>query len=222
MNEQATHITIVLDRSGSMESVREDTIGGFNVFLNEQKAEPGQATLTLVQFDNEYEVVYDTLPLAKVPPLTQKTFQPRGSTALLDAIGRAMNETGKRLAEMPDSERPGKVLLVIMTDGYENASQEFTSEQIFQKITHQREVYSWQIVFIGANQDAIATGSSLGIAPSNSLNYVADSAGTTYAMKRLSRATVRSRSAPVAAASAPAPTEGFFDEDDEKPENGKA
>src|SRR5688572_21912856 len=117
MNHQLTDITIVLDRSGSMHSVASDTIGGFNRFLADQQKAPGQATLTLNQFDDVFERVIDARDIQQAPPLTNESFQPRNSTALLDAIGRSIRDTGQRLAAMPEPERPGKVVMVIITDG---------------------------------------------------------------------------------------------------------
>jgi Mg-chelatase subunit ChlD len=193
MNNDAIDITIVLDRSGSMASVREDTIGGFNSFLEEQKAVPGSAALTLVQFDDQYEVLYEGRRLQDVPLLSAQTFVPRGSTALLDAIGRTVYATGIRLAAQPEHERPGKVLFVIMTDGEENASREFSRRQVFDMLTHQHEKYQWEVVFIGANQDAVATGASYGIPQTNSLNYAATPAGTRRMNAALSQATSRMR-----------------------------
>src|SRR6185437_887189 len=118
-NPNFTDITIVLDRSGSMEVIADDTVGGFNQFLKEQKKVPGKALLTLVQFDHEYQFVHQAVPIGSVPLLTRKTYVPRGSTALLDAIGRAINETGQRLAALPEPERPGNVIVMILTDGLE-------------------------------------------------------------------------------------------------------
>ena len=173
-----TDISIVLDRSGSMASVRDDTIGGYNTFLSEQKAILGPCTLTLVQFDTEYECIYKAVPVQSVTPLDTQTFIPRGGTALLDAIGRTVLETGARLSAMPENDRPGKVLFVILTDGEENSSHEFTIDRIHDMIKHQREVYKWQFVFLGANQDAIATGTSMGVQPDSSLTYAASPMGT--------------------------------------------
>ncbi|MBC8139134.1 MAG: VWA domain-containing protein, partial [Fibrella sp.] len=115
MKTDYTHITLVLDRSGSMESMRGDAIGGFNTFLKDQQAAPGAATLTLVQFDDRYEKPYEFAPIASVAPLSERTFVPRGSTALLDAVGQAIEETGGRLASLPEHERPAKVLFVTLT-----------------------------------------------------------------------------------------------------------
>ena len=177
-----TDISVILDRSGSMQSVVTDTIGGFNQFLSDQKAQPGDAVFSLVQFDHDYEVIHASQPIADVPPLTSQTFVPRGSTALLDAIGRTINSTGARLAGIATADRPQKVICVIVTDGYENASKEFTRTQINDMITHQREAYSWEFVFLGANQDAIAEAAKIGIplfaAMTNTLS--AAGIGSTY------------------------------------------
>jgi hypothetical protein len=171
MKQNYTHISIVLDRSGSMDSCQDITREGFNTFITKQKKETGEATVTLVQFDDQYEVNYEFKDLKRVDHLTKKTYQPRGMTALLDAIGKAINNTGKRLATMAEEDRPSKVLFVIQTDGFENASEEFTREKVFGMIKHQREKYQWNFVFLGANQDAIATAISFGIGAKSSMSY---------------------------------------------------
>lgn len=198
MKQDYTDINIVLDRSGSMQSIKDDTIGGFNAFLQEQKDVPGAATITLAQFDNVYEVVYQAADLATTPELTGKTFVPRGSTALLDAIGRTINETGARLAVMAEHERPSHVIFVILTDGQENASQEFTAAQINQMIQHQRDAYNWEFVFLGANQDAITTASQLGIQAGHAMSYAASAVGTRAAFKSVAKnmAKMRVKAAP--------------------------
>ncbi|HEY8559687.1 MAG TPA: vWA domain-containing protein [Pyrinomonadaceae bacterium] len=176
-----TDITVILDRSGSMESVKQDTIGGFNSFLSEQQSVEGEASLSLVQFDDQYEVVYEDQSIARADRLTERTFQPRGSTALFDAVGRTINAVGQRLAALAEAERPDKVLLVIMTDGYENASREFSAAQVSEMINHQRRVYSWEFMFIGANQDAVLSAGQIGIPAAASLTYAANSEGTEIA-----------------------------------------
>ncbi len=178
MKQNLTDITVVLDRSGSMEVVKADTIGGFNTFLKSQKEAVGEANLTLAQFDTEYELVHSGKPIKDVPELTDKIFVPRGMTALLDAIGRSINATGARLANTPEENRPAKVIFVILTDGEENSSHEFTKEKINEMIKHQTETYKWDFVFLGANQDAIKTGTSYGISANSSLSYKADAYGT--------------------------------------------
>lgn len=170
-------IVIVLDRSGSMESIKEDVIGGFNRFLKEQQAIPGEATITLVQFDNIYEIVYMGKNLQEASLIDDSVYKPRGSTALLDAIGKTIDDTGRRLSYMPENQRPSKVIFGIQTDGYENASKYFTIEQISSMINHQKNVYSWEFVFMGANQDAITEASKLGIDASHAMHYRATAAG---------------------------------------------
>jgi hypothetical protein len=179
MQEDYTHISFLLDRSGSMRSVASDTIGGFNQFLSSQKGAPGRATFTLAQFDDVYEPVGSPMMnIAYVRDLTGQTFSPRGSTALLDGIGRLIEETGAGLTRMPEEARPAKVVFVIQTDGEENASTRFNLAQINSMIAHQREKYQWEFVFLGANQDAIATASKMSIGRGTTMTYAANHAGT--------------------------------------------
>jgi hypothetical protein len=173
-----THIAMVLDRSGSMASIASDTIGGVNTFLEAQRKVPGECSATLVQFDHEFETLCDGRPLGEVKPLTPHTYVPRGSTALYDAIGRTIVQTGDWLMHKPEAERPEKVVCAIITDGYENASKEYDRAKVFDMIKHQREVYKWEFVFIGANQDALKTGEGIGVLRSHSMNYAANSVGT--------------------------------------------
>lgn len=194
MKKDSADITIVLDRSGSMESVRNSTIEGFNTFIEEQRKVPGEGFVSLVQFDNEYTPLYAAVALEVVPKLTRETFVPRALTALLDAIGRTIISTGLRLSAMPESARPDKVLFVIMTDGGENASKEFTREKVFEMITHQRQVYSWDFVFIGANQDAIGVAASVGIPRGSAIKYAANDAGTQCAFDSINSYATQSRS----------------------------
>jgi len=185
-----TDITLVLDRSGSMSSCLEQTIAGFNRFLAEQKAEEGQANLTLIQFDDEYEVHYAGIPIGEAVDLTPQTFVPRGSTALLDAMGRGMAETLARLNKYDDATRPGKVLFVTLTDGHENASAEHTTRQINAMI-RKRRGQGWAFVFLGADQDAIATAGRLGIDADSSVKFAARRSN--HAMSSLSGAVGRYR-----------------------------
>ncbi len=173
-----TDITIILDRSGSMESVKSDTIGGFNSFLGEQQKVEGEAALSLVQFDDQYEVVYSDRDINLADKLTVETFVPRGMTALYDAIGRTINAVGERLSGLPETDRPDKVLIVILTDGEENSSQEFRAATIGEMIKHQRDVYKWEFMFIGANQDAVLSASEIGIPVQAALTYAANAEGT--------------------------------------------
>ena len=177
MNKDLTDITLVVDRSGSMEAIRADAEGGVNAFLADQAKQPGQALVTLVQFDMEYEFIHRGVPVAEVP---RYELVPRGSTALLDAVGRAINETGARLAKLPEADRPGLVVFVVMTDGQENSSREFAKSQLKQMIEHQQSVYQWQFTFLGANQDAFAEAGSLGMAAAGIANFSPTKAGAAY------------------------------------------
>ncbi|HEX8736254.1 MAG TPA: vWA domain-containing protein [Pyrinomonadaceae bacterium] len=173
-----TDITIILDRSGSMESVKSDTIGGFNSFLEGQQKVEGEASLSLVQFDDQYEIVYTDRDINSADRLTEATFQPRGMTALYDAVGRTINSVGQRLAALAEGERPDKVLLVIMTDGFENSSREFNAAKVAEMITHQRDVYKWEFMFIGANQDAVLSAKEIGLPTHAALTFAPNAAGT--------------------------------------------
>ncbi len=159
-DQNKTAILVVLDRSGSMANLSNDVRGGFDTFVEEQRKHPGEATLSLVQFDTVYDIVYLNRSLDKVPPLVH---EPRGGTALLDAVGRGVTELGEALAALPEAERPGKVIVVIMTDGEENSSEEWRVDTLKAKITELRETYSWEFVFTGAGIDAFAAAQGLGI-----------------------------------------------------------
>lgn len=167
-----TDITFILDKSGSMASVATDTIGGFNQFLRDQAKEPGEALSTLVMFNDSYHVHHEATPLNSCPLLTPENYVPEGNTALLDCLGHMITRTGKRFEAMPESDRPEKVLMVIITDGHENASREYTHTIVVNMITHQQEKYKWHFVYLGANQDAIKVGQSYGFHVDNTANYV--------------------------------------------------
>lgn len=178
MKKGYTHIAMVLDRSGSMGPIASDTIAGVNTFLETQRKVPGECSVTLVQFDDIIEVLADGHRLADIKPLTSETYVPRNSTALYDAIGKTIAQTGDYLMRKPEAERPEKVICAIITDGLENASREYNQAKVFDMIKHQRDAYKWEFVFIGANQDALAAGAGIGIARSHSINYAANSKGT--------------------------------------------
>ena len=166
-NPNLTHIAFLLDRSGSMHSIKDDTEGGFNAFIAEQRQQGGECRVTLAQFDNEYEEVYRDLPLAEVPALR---LVPRGSCpARLDRAPRHVDR--ERLALLPEDERPGIVIVGIMTDGHENASREWTHPAVKALIEQQTKTYGWQFLYLGADQDAIEVGSSIGVAAANSMTY---------------------------------------------------
>jgi hypothetical protein len=186
MRSDLTDITLVVDRSGSMQAIQQDAQGGVNAFIRKQAGEPGEALLTLVQFDTEYEVVHGGAPIQQVP---EYHLEPRGCTALLDAVGRAINETGKRLSDMEEGQRPGLVAFVITTDGLENSSREFNKAQIKEMILHQQEQYDWHFTFLGANQDAFAEAGGLGIPADRAAQYAPDKVFAAYEVSsdRISR-----------------------------------
>jgi uncharacterized protein YegL len=184
-----TEIVFIVDRSGSMKERNFDAEmrNAFDFFIDKQKDALGDCKVTLTQFDNKYDVVYASKPIAEVPPLV---LEPRGGTALLDAIGRTINETGVRLAAMPEEKRPSRVMIIIVTDGEENASQEYQGDKgrarILTMIKHQEETYKWDFIFLGANQDAIAAARAIGISASNAVTYEANADGAVALMDGLS------------------------------------
>jgi hypothetical protein len=177
-NPDLTHLYFLLDRSGSMQSIREDTVGGFDAFIAEQREQPGECRVTLAQFDDQYELVYADRPIQDVPGLV---LQPRGTTALLDAIGRLVTDAGAGLAALPEAERPGTVIVGIMTDGHENASKEWTHPAIKDLIQQQTKTYAWEFLYMGADQDAIEVGTGLGVPAARSVTYSRASAGVAMA-----------------------------------------
>jgi Mg-chelatase subunit ChlD len=187
MNQNYTEIAFILDRSGSMDVCRDAAIAGFNLFLEDQQRTEGLAKLTLVLFDDEYLVPINALPVVEVIALNQDTYVPRGSTALLDAIGRTVDDLGTRLEAMPEKNRPGQVIVAILTDGLENSSQSWTWKQIARVIRHQTEQYKWTFLFLGANQDAIATAAQMNIAAANASGYVCDETGLRAVQRSISR-----------------------------------
>jgi hypothetical protein len=170
-NANKNLIAALLDRSGSMRSIAADMRGGFDSFIAKEAGQPGATLVTLAQFDDHYDVVYADRPIASVPPLA---LEPRGMTALLDAIGRFVTDVGAGLAALPEDERPGDVTVLVMTDGHENASREWTVEAVRALIARQEQDYAWDFVFLGANMDAVEVGSRMGFAPGKSLTFDAD------------------------------------------------
>jgi len=178
MKKNLTELVFVLDRSGSMAGLEEDTIGGFNAMLKKQKAVKGEALVTTVLFDNEYEVLHNRESIKHVEPMTPAEYYVRGSTALLDAVGRTINRIGYAISHEAEDNRPGKVLFVIITDGMENASCEFGWHTVKRMIEHQKSKYAWEFVYLGANIDAAAEAAKVGIAADRAANYHADAKGT--------------------------------------------
>lgn len=184
-------IIVILDRSGSMASCRSDMEGGLNTFLEDQKKEPGECRLTFIQFDTTYETLADYIDLKDAPHFT---LEPRGNTALYDAMGRTITAVGAKLASLPEEERPSNVAVCIVTDGQENASVEWTSERIARLVKQQSEQWGWNFTYLGANQTAINEAGLIGIQPHTSLTYNASSAqavATSYAAMSHSVSTLR-------------------------------
>ncbi|MDA0250364.1 MAG: VWA domain-containing protein [Actinomycetota bacterium] len=192
-----TLIAALLDRSGSMQDIATDMCGGFDSFITRERGQAGATLVTLAQFDDRYDVVFADRPIDAVPALT---LEPRGMTALLDAIGRFITEVGTGLAALPEDERPSAITVLVMTDGHENASREWTSEAVRALIAQQESVYGWDFVFLGANMDAVEVGTNLGFAPGKSLTYDADGDAVGGAWDSVSSYTARKRSAGIAAA----------------------
>jgi hypothetical protein len=160
-----------------MDSIRNDTIEGINTFITEQKKDPENTRFTYVQFDNHYEVVHDNIAMPEVPLVDNKTFVPRGMTALLDAIGKTITRASTYIEAQPVQDRPEKVVLVIVTDGHENASQQFNKAQVRELVTSKQNIDDWQIIYLGANQNAILQAAQYGIRGTTSMNYSAGTKG---------------------------------------------
>lgn len=188
MQQGYTHITVVLDRSGSMQSIREDTIGGFNAFLKAQQEVGQRATLTLVQFDSvdPYEVLCHFKPVQEVLPLTAQSYVPRGGTPLLDALGRCINDAEAQIARLPAENRPEKAIFAIITDGQENASHEFRKEQVQAMIRAKQELLLWQFVFLSADLDAFNDALAAGVQAAAAMTFDKDAAGAAQAWDSLS------------------------------------
>lgn len=187
-----TDVTIVMDRSGSMSSIASDMNGAIESFINDQKALPEKCLLSIVQFDSLYEVVYEAVPIITA---TAPKIVARGYTALNDAVCKTILNTGKRFSNMREEDRPGKVIIVIVTDGHENVSKEFDALSVKNMVLEQQNTYNWQFVFMGANQDSYDTASGYGIKKGAVLNYGASVEGVLNAGVSMSDAVMRYRSA---------------------------
>ena len=201
MKKNLTEIVFILDRSGSMAGLESDTIGGFNAMIQKQKAEPGEALVSTVLFDNEATVIHDRVDIQKIQPMTQGDYYVRGCTALLDAVGSAIHHIGNVHKYAREEDRPEKTLFVITTDGMENASHRYTYAKIKDMIQRQKEKYGWEFLFLGANIDAAQEAARFGIGEEKAANYHADSQGTSVIYNTVSEAIcqVRQCSAPLSA-----------------------
>ena len=168
MKKNKTEVILILDRSGSMSSIKNDIEGGLKTFVEKQKNELGECSVSLFQFDAEYESVFENQDIKSVPNIT---VNPRGMTALFDAIGKTINSVGERLSKTLEDDRPELVIVNVITDGFENSSKEFTKDQIKKLIKHQTDKYNWKFIFLGANQDAVLSGTDYGFVAGSSLTY---------------------------------------------------
>ena len=191
-----TQIYVLLDRSGSMSAIADDTVGGFASFVREQRSVAGRCRLSLAQFDDSYERVYSAVDIQQVPPLV---LQPRGSTALHDALARLIGEAGAELSALPEDQRPGTVLVAVLTDGHENASREATGPLVKALVERQQNEWGWQFTYLGANQDAVLTAHGLGIRAEDALTYAAGNVDAAFSGQ--SAKTRRLREARLAGAS---------------------
>ena len=188
MKKGLTELVFILDKSGSMGGLETDTIGGYNTMLKKQQLVDGECHIPTVLFDNDYELLHDRIDIKAVSPITEKEYQVGGSTALLDAIGRTIHKIGNAQRHTADDYRAEKVLFVIITDGEENSSREYSSDKVKAQIERQKEKYGWEFIFLGANIDAVQTASRFGIAPDRAQNYHADSEGVELNFRVMSEA----------------------------------
>jgi len=193
MKQGLTEIVCVLDKSGSMHSIINDAIGGFNSFLAEQKKVEGSANMTLALFNTNYNLVADNKNINEIEDLNGRTYMPGGGTALYDSIGRSILDVGQRLSQTDEAERPEKVIVAILTDGEENGSMEHNASDIKAMIEHQEEKYNWQFVFLAANQDAFDAGQTFGMKSHNSINFNATAKGAENAFDNIALYTTQIR-----------------------------
>ena len=188
MKKNLTEIVFILDRSGSMAGLEDDTIGGFNAMIQKQKAEDGEAYVSTILFDNHTEVIHDRVDIQKILPMTRKDYYVRGCTALLDAVGKSIHHIGNVHKYAREEDRPEKTIFVITTDGMENASRQYSYEKVRAMITRQKEKYGWEFLFLGANIDAAKEAARFGITEDRAANYHADREGTAVIYEAMSEA----------------------------------
>lgn len=188
MKKDLTELVFILDKSGSMGGLETDTIGGYNAMLTKQQAVVGECRITTVLFDNNFVLLHDRIDIKAVSPITEKEYQVGGSTALLDAIGQTIHKIGNAQKHTAEDYRAEKVMVVIITDGEENSSREYSAERIKQMIEHQKTRYGWEFIFLGANIDAVETAGRFGISADRAQNYHADSEGVEVNFRVMSEA----------------------------------
>lgn len=195
MKKGLTELVMILDRSGSMSGLEEDTIGGFNSMIRQQKKEEGEALVTVVLFDDQDEVLYDRTEIGKVEPMTDQQYYVRGCTALLDALGGAIHHISQVHKYAREEDVPEKTLFIITTDGMENASRRYTYEKVRQMVEHEKEKYHWEFMFLGANIDAIEVAGRFGVAPNRAVRYENDKEGVNLNYAVMSDMITHARSA---------------------------
>ena len=210
MKKNLTELVMILDRSGSMGGLESDTIGGYNSMLKKQREEDGEVLVSTVLFDDRSEVLYDRVPLEKMPQMTEKEYYVRGCTALLDAVGGAIHHIGNVHKYAREEDRPEKTIFVITTDGLENASREYSYGRVKKMVEQQKEKYGWEFLFLGANIDAIETAGRFGISADRAANYNSDREGTALNYEVLAETVCKMR---VAAAPIDAGWKKRIDED---------
>ena len=178
MKKGLTEIVFILDRSGSMSGLENDTIGGFNAMIEKQKKEEGEALISTVLFDGQVEVLHDRVPLKKIEPITDKEYYVRGSTALLDAVGRSIHHIGSIHKHARQEDVPEKTLFIITTDGMENSSREYSYDKVKKMVEKKKEKNHWEFIFLGANIDAVSVADKFGVDKSRAVRYECDGAGT--------------------------------------------
>lgn len=224
VDKNKTELVCILDRSGSMQGIWEDMIGGLDNLIKDHKETPGETLITIAVFDSEYSIIAGAEDIKKFD-LTRamENVRPRGCTALLDAVGRTINSIGARFSKMKEEERPGNVIFSIITDGYENASKEFSYEGIKKMITHQQEKYQWVFTYLGANQDAFGVGDNLGIGNQFCANFdTSTSKGVQATYASISNVVSRCRACGPAAAASSINLESLYEQNKAKDKDQKS
>ena len=183
-----TELVFILDRSGSMYHLTNDTIGGFNSMIAEQKKKDGECIVSTVLFDDESTVLHDRVKLSDIPEMTERDYCTRGCTALMDAVGSAIHHIGNVHKYARAEDVPAHTMFVITTDGMENASRRYSADKVKKMIERQKERFGWEFIFIGANIDSVETAAKFGIDEDRAVNYKADGKGTRVLYQAVSKA----------------------------------
>lgn len=210
-NPNLTHIEVILDRSGSMDLLADEMVKQLNEFVNEQRALPGEATLSLTVFNHEVITVLEDRPVKEILVIGRNDYKPEGLTALYDAVGSRIDSTGERLAKLPEEQRPSKVLFLIITDGLNNRCYRYDQKMVFDRITHQEEVYSWVFTYLGANQDAFVEGDKIAVKSGATLNFAPTMKGVGDAYGKMRHAVRRMR-----ASDAPIKSDEFYTQEEQE------